>query len=556
MKKWVKPAAFVAVVLVALAAVYVRGRAPDETAEAAPDFELAERRSLEVTAEASGLIEPMRLVEVKSKASGEIKRLLVETGDVVRRGQLLAEVDPRDVRNAYAQAEADLEVARARLTTSEAQKKRSTELRAANVITEQEFEAATFEEANARAQFVKARTSLELAQERMSDVTIQAPIDGVIIRKDVEEGQIIQSASQNISGGTTVLMMADLSQMQVRTLVNETDLGKIQPGLAARVAVEAFPGRTFVGTVLKIEPQAVVEQNVTMFPVLVQLENRDGSLKPGMNAEVIVEVARRENVVTVPNAAIVSTRDAEAAGSLFGLDEEQMRTALRSGRGSGQEGSLESQPDAGTVSAPTPTAAANGANGAGSAAAAPAAGAPQQAAPGARAELTPECQALRERVTAAGFANAAEEDRTKLRACMQAAGLQPRGDRSGARASGAQAVGPQQGRPGSDRPGAAGQGRRGGIGNADVRPGVVFVRSDAGVIEPRTVMLGVNDWDYTEVIRGIQPGERVVLISVARLQQQQQQMLDRMRERNSGLFPSGGGPGGGGGGQGGARRGG
>src|SRR5919108_456798 len=203
----------------------------------------------------------------------------------------------RDVRNALAQAEADLEVARARLLTAEAQKKRSTELRAANVITEQEFESAAFEEANARAQFVKARTNLELAQERMSDVTIRAPIDGVIIRKDVEEGQIIQSASQNISGGTTVLLMADLSQMQVRALVNETDLGKIQPGMTARVAVEAFPGRTFEGTVLKIEPQAVVEQNVTMFPVLVQLENRDGALKPGMNAEVIVEVARRDNVV-------------------------------------------------------------------------------------------------------------------------------------------------------------------------------------------------------------------------------------------------------------------
>jgi HlyD family secretion protein len=484
MNKWVKQGAVVAVILLAVTAWFARGREPDAASDAAPEIEVVERRDLEVTAEAAGLIEPIRLVEVKSKASGEILSMRVESGDAVRRGDLLGQVDPRDVRNALAQAQADLDVAEARKLTAEAQRARSTELRAANVITEQEFESAKLEEANARAQWVKAKTNLELAEERMGDVTIRAPIDGVIIRKDVEEGQIIQSASQNISGGTTVFVMADLNEMQVRTLVSETDLGKIQPGMSARVSVEAYPGRNFDGTVTKIEPQAVVEQNVTMFPVLVHLSNQDGALKPGMNAEVVVEVARRDNAVTVPNAAVVGVRDAVAAGAMFGMGEDQMRAAMRGSRGTPQNADA-APADGSTAAAP--------------AAPAQPEGAAAQPAPGRVAGGN----------AAAGTTVGAP-----------------------ARAGGAQA----------GRNQAGGRGARGGLGSGDVRPGVVFVQTAAG-IEPRSVMLGVNDWDYTEVLRGLEPGEEVVLISVARLQQQQQEMLERMRQRNSGS-PFGGSPGG------------
>ena len=440
-------------------------------ADSGSDVALAELRTLDIRAEAAGQIEPIRIVEVKSKASGEILQIHVETGDFVERGALLAEVDPRDVRNALAQAEADLEVARARLATAEAQRRRSEELRAANVITEQEFENTEFEVANARSQFVKAQTNLELARERMSDVTIRAPLDGTIIQKSVEVGQIIQSASQNISGGTTLFQMADLTEMQVRTLVDETDIGQIKAGLPAQVTVEAYPNRTFAGTVLKIEPQAVVEQNVTMFPVLVRLDNPDGLLKPGMNAEVQVLIARRDDVVAVPNAAIVAMRDAMAAGAVLGLDEEKMRAAMRSARGGGPGGG-----PGGTEDGPA-------ARGEGDA---PAEGGAQQVA----------------RVQRPG------------------------------------------GGPGGQRP-AGGPGARGfpgaaGGGSNDVRPGLVFVQGPNGP-EPRMVLLGLHDWDYTEVIRGLEAGEPVILMSVARLQQQQQQMLDRFRQRNSGPIPGAGG---------------
>ncbi|HEX6135103.1 MAG TPA: efflux RND transporter periplasmic adaptor subunit [Longimicrobiales bacterium] len=479
MKKWIRPVLALVIVLIAASAFIVRGDSGEEVESTELEFQVAERRSLEVTAEAAGLIEPIRLVEVKSKASGEITALHAETGDAVRRGDLLGEVDPRDVRNSFAQAEADLEVARARMTTAQAQKKRSDELLKANVITEQEFESAAFEEANARSQLVKAQVNLELARERLSDVTISAPIDGVIISKSVEEGTIIQSASQNISGGSIIFTMADLSEMQVRTLVDETDLGKIKPGQQARVSVEAFPGRTFIGTVLKIEPQAIVEQNVTMFPVLVHLENSDGALKPGMNAEVVVEVARRQDVVTVPNASVVSMRDAVAAGTLLGLSEESMRESLRGGR-----------------SAPDSQASAAGGSGAQNGAA-PA---------GAGRARTPQGE---------GAAPQREPGAAGGPAGMAGSGMAA--PRPGARAAR-------------------------GIGNGDTRMGVLFVRT-ATSIEPRVAVLGLNDWDFTEVIRGVEPGEEVVLISVARLQQQQQDMLDRMRQRNSGPFPGASAPG-------------
>jgi HlyD family secretion protein len=301
-------------------------------AEAPPpanEFAIVERRNLDVKAEASGTIEPIRVVEVKSKASGEILRLPVETGDVVARGDLLATVDPRDVSNAYNQAKADLDVAEARVANSEAMLKRTDELRKANVATEQELEQAQLDIANQRAQLVKAQTNLQLAEERLKDVTIRAPIAGVVIERPVEVGTIIASASQNVSGGTTLMKMADLTQMQVRALIDETDLGKIRAGMSVQVSVEAYPDRKFQGTVLKIEPQAVIDQNVTMFPVLVELDNQAGLLKVGMNADVEIQISSRENVIVVPNSAVVTTRDAPTAGAVLGLTEDQVRTALQ-----------------------------------------------------------------------------------------------------------------------------------------------------------------------------------------------------------------------------------
>ena len=119
-----------------------------------------------------------------------------------------------------------------------------------------------------------------LAELRKADVTIRAPSFGTILSRSVEEGTVIQSASSNVSGGTALFVMANLEEVQIRVLVDETDMGQIKPGLEASVSVEAYPGRTFAGVVEKMEPQAVNQSNVTMFPVIVRLDNRPGSSCP------------------------------------------------------------------------------------------------------------------------------------------------------------------------------------------------------------------------------------------------------------------------------------
>ena len=216
----------------------------------------------------------------------------------------MVRVDPRIPRNAVAQAQADLEVAQARLTNANSQKRRADELFKSQSITEQEHEQALLDYANANAEVIRARVALRQRADQLDDTNVRAPINGTIIEKQVERGQVISSPTNDVGGGTVLLKMADLNLVQVRTLVDETDIGKIQPGQRATVTVDAFPNRPFSGTVLKIEPQAQTEQNVTMFPVLVRIDNKDGLLRPGMNAEVEVHVGRRDSVLAVPNAAL------------------------------------------------------------------------------------------------------------------------------------------------------------------------------------------------------------------------------------------------------------
>jgi HlyD family secretion protein len=476
--------------IIAVTAVTACSGEPEETIPA-NEIEAVTRRDLQVIAEASGQIEPIRVVEVKSKASGEILNLPVETGDLVERGALLAEVDPRDVQTSFDQAQADRDVAKARLDNSTAQLRRVQELHAANIATDQELESAQLDEANSRAALIRAESSLLLAEERKNDVTIRAPISGVVIERPVEVGTIIASASQNVSGGTILMKMADLATMQVRALIDETDLGRIRQGLDVVVRVEAYPERTFNGNVLKIEPQAVVEQNVTMFPVLVQLDNSSGLLKVGMNADIEVQIASRENVIVVPNSAVVSTRDAAAAGLVLGISEEDVRAAMRP---------------------PTPATATAGETGG--------------------EGISEECVALMSKMREGGIQGLSEEDRAKLRECGGGQQL-AQGGQEGGRQGG------RQGR-GGNRQGLGGP-RGGGSQPGQQRTGIVFVTAGTGGYEPRFLTLGVNDWEFTEVIRGVDEGDQVVIISVARLQQSQQEFLDRMRERAGGNGPIPGG---------------
>jgi HlyD family secretion protein len=285
-------------------------------------------RDIVVSAEASGAVEPILTVDVKSRASGQILQMRVETGDVVHQGDTLVMVDRRDPTNTFNQAQADLEVARAQLATADAQKRRSDQMFQQQLISQQDKETADLQYANANAALVRAEVSVQNARDQLADCNVLAPSDGVIIAKNVDAGQVITSAVRDVSGGTALLKMADLAVVQVRTLVDETDIGKIQPGMSVTITVDAYPNRPFEGVVLKIEPQSTVNQNVTMFPVLVRIPNEEGLLRPGMNAEVQIHIAQRQNVLAIPNAALRTNRDVGSAAQVLGLNPDDVMRQL------------------------------------------------------------------------------------------------------------------------------------------------------------------------------------------------------------------------------------
>jgi HlyD family secretion protein len=541
-----------------------------------------QRRDIVIDAQANGVVEPINVVEVKSKASGMITRMTVETGALVKPGDLLVQVDTRDVQNQYNQAAADERAAEARLQVSAAQKKRSDDMFAAKVITAQEHETAALDYANAQAAVIRARANTDLAQQRLDDARVTAPVAGTIIERTVSQGMVITSATGGSStGGTTLLKMADLTRVRMRAQFNETDIGQIRAGQTATVIVDAYPDRRFSGLVEKIEPQAVVQQGVTMFPVLVNLSNVDGALKPGMNGEVQVEIDRRTNVLAIPNDAVKNMREAIATAPLLGLDPDSVQAQLRANRGGfGNRGGMGGQGNRGGGAGSTTGARQQG--GArttvspGDVALAPQQGPGQGGGRFQMPQVSDEqCAAvttamakkpaevkklddLREKMRAPDADRAAlREESQKIYAAL---GLDQRtatacrmrsmqaGMQGGAPAA---APGATRGNAGAQS-GASpqlqiGNPERGGTGRT-IRPGLVFV-AKGKTYEPRSVMLGAGNFDYTEVVSGLEEGEEVALLASLSLQAQRQQQTDRFRQNMGGGVPGmGGAPAGGGGG--------
>ena len=524
-----------------------------------PNYEAVavERRDIVVSAEAAGSIEPILVVDVKSKASGEIMELRAETGDIVNQGDLLVRVDPRDPQNSLAQAEADLDVANAALANAEASKRRSDQMFAAQVLSEQEHEAANLSYANARAQKVRAERAVQTARDQLDDTNVRAPITGTIIQKSVERGQVIASATREVSGGTVLLRMADLGEVQVRTLVDETDIGKVQSGLRATITVDAYPNRPFEGTVLKIEPQAVTQQNVTMFPVLIRISNEQGLLRPGMNAEVEIHIGQRQNVLAIPNAALRTTRDMASAAQVLGLDprdvEHTLALADSQARANPQlavrTGGQPRERQAGQRAAPSGGGVAvaradeprqfGGADGRQRGPGGPGGG--FQVPDGVTREMLTEIRRKRESgETLTAQESVASERMQAFRQRMQQQG----GGMPGAGLPGGQPSGPppegEQARMARMRSQFAGGGqsgprRRFGAGNNFQFGGsyIVFAQRD-GRPTPLRISTGLTDLDYSEVTSGLTEQDTVLLLPSASLVQAQQEMRQRFSRMTGG----------------------
>lgn len=417
---------------------------------------------------ATGTIEPIKVIDVKSQASGEILEMPVELGDHVNKGDLLVRIDPRDVRNAYEQAQADLQVARARQEVTTRRLERARTLRDSAVVTDEELENAILNHADAQATVVKAQTNLELSRDRLNDATVKAPLSGTIVEKNVEEGQIITS-TRDVTGGTVLLRMADLQKVQVRTLVDETDIGKLEAGLPASITVEAYPDGKFEGQVLKIEPQAVVDQNVTMFAVLTQISNENDLLRPGMNADVEIVIGRRQGVLALPNGAVKTVDEARQLAQAMGLNPSllQARTAEPTRNASAPVGS------GGALMSRDTTQATDG----------------------------PDLEKLR--------AMSSDERRQYLQS------LSPTDRRKVFEALRAQREAEQRAQSDPTRP----------------RPAFVFEEGPEGKLTLKPITIGLSSWELTEVIAGLQEGDRVLEVPLSLVQQQE--LLQRIRRRTS-----------------------
>ncbi|WP_419860777.1 efflux RND transporter periplasmic adaptor subunit [Candidatus Palauibacter sp.] len=439
----------------------------------------AGRQTIVSSVEATGTVEPIRVIEVKSQAGGEVLQLPVELGDNVEQGTLLVRIDPRDVNNAFSQAQADLDVAEAQADVAGRQLERVEALHESDIVTSEELENAILSAANARAALVRATTNKELAEDKLDDVTLRAPITGTIVERTVEQGQVV-TGTRDLTGGTVLMRMADLTEVQVRMLVDETDIGRLQPGLPADITVEAYPSRTFRGSVLKIEPQAVVEQNVTMFAVLTRISNEEDLLRPGMNADVEVVIGRQEDVLAVANSGIKSQQEAAQIVRALEIDADVnalLRDFQSQGRpeGAAEDGAAEGEEEAMIGGVPM-------------------------------SEFQSMSQEERMRV----FQNMSDEERRRM---MQQFRNQGGGGPGGGRG------GPAR-RP--DEP----------------RPAFVFRYDANGLLDVKPVMIGLSDFDHTQIVRGLEEGEEIVAVPTSLIAQQE--FLDRIRSR-SGLPGIGGG---------------
>ena len=285
-------------------------------------------KQLELIVEASGAIEAISAVEIKSKASGEILYLGAEVGDLIQKSEVLARIDQRTPSNTLSQTQADLDVAKVRLGNADSQLKRGIELHKAKSISDKAFEDIQEQHATAKAQLVRAEVFLENAKIALDDTLVRSPIKGTVIFRPVEIGQVITSPTAAVGGGTLLMTMANLNQVRVRAVVDEIDIGKISLDQEVTLRVSAFRNKKFTGIVSKVEPLGLDVQNVTTFPVLIDIENKENLLLLGMNTEVEIEILNEKASLAVPSGSLRTRKDISFVAALVGVSKEDIRDFL------------------------------------------------------------------------------------------------------------------------------------------------------------------------------------------------------------------------------------
>ena len=272
-------------------------------AKETPAYRLAavERGSLQSAVSATGALSAVRTVQVGTQVSGQVSAIYVDFNDRVKKGQLLARIDPTLQQQAVQDAQAGLERAQAQLALAQAEYQRNKQLFDAKIVTASEYGAVESNFAVQQANVKSARIALERAQKNLGYTAIYAPIDGVIVERNVDVGQTVAAS---LSAPQLFLIANDLSQMQILASVSESDIGAISEGQQAKFTVQPYPNQTFTGTVRQVRLQSTTQDNVVNYTAVIAVGNPDGKLLPGMTATVQFVTGSANDVLTVPNAAL------------------------------------------------------------------------------------------------------------------------------------------------------------------------------------------------------------------------------------------------------------
>lgn len=277
---------------------FVKNRKSD-----APEFSTTKVARGDVTqaVTATGTLNPVLNVQVGSQISGNIQKLYADFNSVVKSNQIIAELDPATYRANLASAESELASAKASLLLAQVNARRAAELIAAGLISQAEHDQtiATLSQAEAQVQIRTA--SVERVRVDLGRCTIYAPVDGTVISRNVDVGQTVAAS---MSAPVLFQIASDLTKMQINTSVAEADVGTVEEGQDVEFTVDAFPERLFVGKVTQVRNSPLVVQNVVTYDTIIEVNNADLKLKPGMTANVSVIVQRRENVLRVANSAL------------------------------------------------------------------------------------------------------------------------------------------------------------------------------------------------------------------------------------------------------------
>ena len=312
------------------------------------------RASIKSTVSATGALQAVRTVQVGTQVSGQVSQIYVDFNDKVKKGQLIARIDPTLQQQAVEDAQAQLEKAQAQLQQAKDDYNRNKTLYDQRVITASEFGTYQSNFSVQQATVKSAQVALDRAKQQLNYTQIHAPIDGVIVERNVDVGQTVAAS---LSAPQLFLIANDLTEMQILASVDESDIGQIKEGQPVQFTVQSYPGQNFSGAVKQVRLQSTTTDNVVNYTAVVGVANQAGKLLPGMTATVSFLTASADNVLTVPNAALHITPTAEMAA----------QTGMRNGARGGQRGADSTRAQGGNAAARTPGAAGGNATAGGAA---------------------------------------------------------------------------------------------------------------------------------------------------------------------------------------------